>query len=117
MKPAANVCCWLMHDHRFSRLNNVGGPTSSKEAAALSASTKGRSLNRSGVPKQSGRWARRQIMVQIMVQKLRVPLGFVLAAGVLYFAEPTRTSILLGLPVATAGGLFRALAAGVIKKD
>jgi len=52
-----------------------------------------------------------------MIQKLRVPLGFILAAGVLYFAEPTRTSILLGLPVAMAGGVFRALAAGVIKKD
>src|SRR5437868_5317715 len=52
-----------------------------------------------------------------MIQKLRVPLGFILAAGVLYFAEPTRTSILLGLPVAIVGGVFRALAAGVIKKD
>jgi protein-S-isoprenylcysteine O-methyltransferase Ste14 len=40
-----------------------------------------------------------------------------LAAGVLYFAQPTPTSILLGLPVAIAGGIFRALAAGVIKKD
>jgi protein-S-isoprenylcysteine O-methyltransferase Ste14 len=53
----------------------------------------------------------------MMLQRLRVPLGFVLAAGVLYFAEPTRTSILLGLPVAMVGAVFRALAAGVIKKD
>src|SRR6267378_840888 len=53
----------------------------------------------------------------MMVQKLRIPLGFILAAGVLYVAEPTRTSILLGLPVAMVGALFRALAAGVIKKD
>jgi len=52
-----------------------------------------------------------------MLQKLRVPLGFILAAGVLYLAEPTRTSVLAGLPVALIGGLFRALAAGVIKKD
>ena len=52
-----------------------------------------------------------------MLQRLRVPLGFILAAGVLYIAEPTRTSILLGLPVAALGGVFRALAAGVIKKD
>src|SRR6266850_4231413 len=52
-----------------------------------------------------------------MVQKLRVPLGFVIAAAVLYFAEPTVTSILAGLPVALIGALFRALAAGVIKKD
>jgi protein-S-isoprenylcysteine O-methyltransferase Ste14 len=52
-----------------------------------------------------------------MIQKLRVPLGFVLAAGVLYFAQPTGKSILFGLPVAMVGGIFRALAAGVIKKD
>lgn len=52
-----------------------------------------------------------------MAQKLRVPLGFVIAAAVLYFAEPTGVSILVGLPVAAVGALFRALAAGVIKKD
>lgn len=52
-----------------------------------------------------------------MAQKLRVPLGFVLAAAVLLLAEPTRISILVGLPVALIGALFRALAAGVIKKD
>jgi protein-S-isoprenylcysteine O-methyltransferase Ste14 len=52
-----------------------------------------------------------------MIQKLRVPAGFVLAAGVLYFAQPTGISILLGLPIATIGGVFRALAAGVIRKD
>ena len=52
-----------------------------------------------------------------MAQKLRVPLGFVIAAAVLYLAEPTGTSILVGLPVALTGAVFRALAAGVIKKD
>ena len=52
-----------------------------------------------------------------MIQKLRVPLGFVLAGGVLYFAQPTGKSLLLGLPVAVAGAVFRGLAAGVIKKD
>jgi protein-S-isoprenylcysteine O-methyltransferase Ste14 len=52
-----------------------------------------------------------------VIPKLRVPLGFVLAAGVLYFAQPTATSILLGLPIAIGGAIFRALAAGVIKKD
>src|SRR5262244_4475689 len=53
----------------------------------------------------------------MMVQKLRVPLGFVIAAAVLYLAEPTLVSILVGLPVAIAGATFRALAAGVIRKD
>jgi protein-S-isoprenylcysteine O-methyltransferase Ste14 len=52
-----------------------------------------------------------------MVQKLRVPLGFVIAAAVLYFAKPTALSIFVGLPVALIGAVFRALAAGVIKKD
>ena len=52
-----------------------------------------------------------------MLQKLRVPLGFAIAAAVLYFAEPTIPSILFGLPVALVGAAFRALAAGVIKKD
>src|SRR5438552_6687142 len=54
---------------------------------------------------------------RVMAQKLRVPLGFVIAAAVLYFAEPSTMSILVGLPVALIGALFRALAAGVIKKD
>jgi protein-S-isoprenylcysteine O-methyltransferase Ste14 len=52
-----------------------------------------------------------------MLQKLRVPLGFVIAAAVLYFAEPVPVSILVGLPVALVGAAFRAFAAGVIKKD
>jgi len=52
-----------------------------------------------------------------MAQKLRVPAGFVLAAAVLYLAQPTLASILVGLPVAFIGAVFRALAAGVIKKD
>jgi protein-S-isoprenylcysteine O-methyltransferase Ste14 len=52
-----------------------------------------------------------------MAQKLRVPLGFVIAAAVLYLAAPTMVSIVVGLPVAIAGAVFRGLAAGVIKKD
>jgi protein-S-isoprenylcysteine O-methyltransferase Ste14 len=52
-----------------------------------------------------------------MAQKLRVPMGFVIAAAVLYFAQPSTVSLLLGLPVALLGAVFRALAAGVIRKD
>ena len=52
-----------------------------------------------------------------MLQKLRVPLAFAIAPAVLYFANPTIPSILLGLPVALVGAGFRALAAGVIQKD
>src|SRR5262245_44785132 len=54
---------------------------------------------------------------KLMIQRFRVPLGFVIAAAVLYFAAPTGVSILAGLPVALLGGLSRALAAGTIKKD
>jgi protein-S-isoprenylcysteine O-methyltransferase Ste14 len=52
-----------------------------------------------------------------MAQKLRVPIGFVIAAAVLYFATPRVASILIGFPIAVLGAVFRALAAGVIKKD
>src|SRR5262245_50171666 len=53
----------------------------------------------------------------MIAQKLRVPLGFVIAGAVLYFATPNGVSILAGLPFALLGLVFRALAAGVIKKD
>ena len=52
-----------------------------------------------------------------MIQRLRVPLGFVIAAAVLYLAKPTGISILAGLPIALAGAILRALAASVIRKD
>jgi protein-S-isoprenylcysteine O-methyltransferase Ste14 len=52
-----------------------------------------------------------------MIQRLRVPAGFVIALAVLLLAKPTGVSILLGLPIALAGAAFRALAAGVIRKD
>jgi len=52
-----------------------------------------------------------------VIQKLRVPLGFIIAALVLYLARPTGISILAGLPFAIAGALLRGLAAGTIRKD
>ena len=52
-----------------------------------------------------------------MIQRLRVPLGFVVAAAVFYFATPSTFSLGLGTPIALTGAIFRALAAGVIKKD
>ncbi len=52
-----------------------------------------------------------------MIQKLRVPLGFVIATLVLYLATPSGTSILLGLPVAIAGAVLRGVSAGTIRKD
>src|SRR5262245_50821217 len=52
-----------------------------------------------------------------MIQRFRVPLGFVIAAAVLYLARPTGTLLALGLPIALCGAFLRALAAGVIRKD
>jgi protein-S-isoprenylcysteine O-methyltransferase Ste14 len=52
-----------------------------------------------------------------MIQRLRVPLGFVAAFLVLYFASPTGVALSLGLPIALAGLIFRFLAAGIIRKD
>ena len=52
-----------------------------------------------------------------MIQRFRVPFGFLVATAVLYLATPTRFSIMLGLPIALVGAAFRGLAAGVIKKD
>ena len=52
-----------------------------------------------------------------MIQRLRVPLGFVIAAIVLWIAKPNGLTILIGLPFALAGAALRAMAAGVIRKD
>jgi protein-S-isoprenylcysteine O-methyltransferase Ste14 len=52
-----------------------------------------------------------------MINRIRVPLGFFVAAAVFYFATPNGRWVLLGLPIATSGLLFRLLAAGTIKKD
>src|SRR5262249_48189400 len=53
-----------------------------------------------------------------LIQRLRVPIGFALAIPVLfYFPTPSGLSILLGLPVAVAGLVFRGMAAGVIRKN
>jgi protein-S-isoprenylcysteine O-methyltransferase Ste14 len=52
-----------------------------------------------------------------MIQRIRVPLGFVIAAAVLYFATPGGGSIVAGLPIALGGAVLRALAAGTIRKD
>ena len=52
-----------------------------------------------------------------MISRIRVPLGFAVAAAVFYFATPNGTSMVIGLPFALLGLSFRFLAAGVVKKD
>ncbi len=49
--------------------------------------------------------------------RARVPLGFVLAAAVLYLAQPAMPMLAIGLPIAGTGIIFRGSAAGVIRKN
>jgi protein-S-isoprenylcysteine O-methyltransferase Ste14 len=52
-----------------------------------------------------------------MINRIRVPLGFVLSVPFFYFADPRGVSLLAGFPLALFGILFRVLAAGTIRKD
>lgn len=52
-----------------------------------------------------------------LVQKLRVPMGLVVAAGFGWFAHPSWSSLLWGLPLAAAGLALRAWAAGHLRKN
>jgi protein-S-isoprenylcysteine O-methyltransferase Ste14 len=51
------------------------------------------------------------------VARLRVPMGFLLAAAFAWFARPTFPSLACGIPVALAGLGLRAWAAGHLAKD
>ena len=55
--------------------------------------------------------------VVYLVARLRVGLGFACGFAVLWFAAPTKTTILAGLPVAVAGELVRLWAAGHLNKS
>lgn len=51
------------------------------------------------------------------IARWRITLGFMFAAAVLWLAAPTRTSLLWGALVATAGELIRIWAAGHVEKS
>jgi protein-S-isoprenylcysteine O-methyltransferase Ste14 len=51
------------------------------------------------------------------VQRLRVASGFILLLAFAWFANPTKLSMLIGLPVAILGLALRAWAAGHLAKD
>ena len=53
----------------------------------------------------------------LLAKRKRVPLGFLLGAVYLLLARPTPRSLLIGLPIAFAGILVRAWAAGHIMKN
>ena len=52
-----------------------------------------------------------------LAARLRVPSGFLAAALYAAFSRPTRTSLVIGLPLALAGLLLRAWAAGHLAKN
>ena len=52
-----------------------------------------------------------------VVQRLRVPGGFLLAGAFLWLAAPTKSSLWIGLPVAAMGLLLRGWAAGHLRKN
>ena len=51
------------------------------------------------------------------VQRLRVPIGFLLVAAFAYWSSPTSSSIAWGAPLSVAGLLLRAWAAGHLAKN
>lgn len=51
------------------------------------------------------------------VARLRVPMGFLLAAAFAWLARPTTRSLACGIPISLAGLALRAWAAGHIAKD
>ena len=52
-----------------------------------------------------------------LAARLRVPCGFLLVAAFAYFSAPSFGSLALGLPLAAAGLLLRAWAAGHLAKN
>lgn len=52
-----------------------------------------------------------------LLQRLRVPLGFLTALFFVIFAQPNWRSLLIGLPIALSGVLVRAWASGHLRKN
>jgi protein-S-isoprenylcysteine O-methyltransferase Ste14 len=52
-----------------------------------------------------------------IARRIRVPLGFLLAGLYVWLARPTARSIVLGVTIAAAGLLIRALASGHVEKN
>jgi len=52
-----------------------------------------------------------------VARRIRVPLGFTLAAVYVWLAAPTRTSLAIGASIALVGVFLRALASGYVEKN
>jgi protein-S-isoprenylcysteine O-methyltransferase Ste14 len=52
-----------------------------------------------------------------VARRIRIPVGFLLAAVFIWLARPTRTSLIVGALVMLPGLLLRGLASGHVQKD
>jgi protein-S-isoprenylcysteine O-methyltransferase Ste14 len=52
-----------------------------------------------------------------LIQRLRVPMGFITAILFVFFSRPTWRSLAVGVPIASCGALFRAWASGHLRKN
>jgi protein-S-isoprenylcysteine O-methyltransferase Ste14 len=52
-----------------------------------------------------------------LIQRLRVPIGFITANLFVFFSRPTWRSLAVGVPIALCGALFRAWASGHLRKN
>jgi protein-S-isoprenylcysteine O-methyltransferase Ste14 len=52
-----------------------------------------------------------------LLQRLRVPLGFITALLFVFFSRPTWASLAAGIPIALLGALIRAWASGHLRKN
>ncbi len=55
--------------------------------------------------------------LRFLIQRLRVPFGFVTAILFVVFSQPTWRSLLIGVPIALSGALIRAWASGHLRKN
>lgn len=54
---------------------------------------------------------------EMLIQRLRVPVGFVTAILFVVFSQPTWRSLAVGVPIALCGALIRAWASGHLRKN
>jgi protein-S-isoprenylcysteine O-methyltransferase Ste14 len=52
-----------------------------------------------------------------LIQRLRVPVGFITAILFVFFSRPTWPSLALGFPIALCGAIVRAWASGHLRKN
>jgi protein-S-isoprenylcysteine O-methyltransferase Ste14 len=52
-----------------------------------------------------------------LMQRLRVPVGFITAILFVFFSRPSWRSLAVGVPIAVAGALIRAWASGHLRKN